>query len=484
MGKLFCKRFITFNVIFLFFSLTLFPSFNSQMVNTTIKNVEDSFTGNCDLLIIAPKQFKRLLRPLVIHKNKFGMETKLVTLDFIYDKIWYGRDNAEKIKYFIKETLDNCGIKYVLLVGGIKKQISKNEIYWLPVRYVHLSDRWGGTYEWGNYLEKKFLSDLYFADIYDSNGKFSSWDTDCDGIYGEWDDNKSAEDILDLCPDVYVGRLPCRSRLEVKIMVNKIINYEKFDNTCSEWFNKMVVVAGDTYLGNDIYEGEVETQQALDMMPGFNHIKLWTSEGNLTGYRDVIKTWNNGCGFIYFAGHGSPYLWGTYPPNDKPIIYGLKLQHIKFLFNGKKLPICIVGGCHNSMFNVSLFKSNSWTTKYGCYECFSWRLTRKIGGGSIATIGNTGLGYGADDKLDPKKGGGGGNLTTYFFEAIGMNKIEFLGEAFGSAITSYIDEFPIHWDENSNNDTTIDAKTVLQWELMGDPSLKIGGYAKIDNKID
>jgi hypothetical protein len=483
MGKLFCKKFIVFNVVFLFVSLTLFPSFSSQMVNTTLKKVEDNINGNCDLLILAPKQFKRLLQPLVNHKNKFGIETKLVTLDFVYDKIWYGRDSAEKIKYFIKETLDNFGIKYVLLVGGVKKQISKNEIYWLPVRYVYLSDRWGGTYEWGNYLEKKFLSDLYFADIYDSKGKFSSWDTDCDGIYGEWKDNKSAEDILDLYPDVYVGRLPCRNRLEVKIMVKKIIDYEKVNNSSSEWFNKMVVVAGDTYLGNDIYEGEVETQQALDMMPGFDHIKLWTSEGNLTGYWDVINVWNNGCGFIYFAGHGSPYLWGTYPPNEKPIIYGLNLQHIKFLFNGRKLPICIVGGCHNSMFNVSLFKTNSWTTKYGCYECFSWRLTRKLGGGSIATIGNTGLGYGADDKLDPTKGGGGGNLTTYFFEAIGMNKIEVLGEAYGSAITSYLDKFPIHWDENSYNDTTIDAKTVLQWELMGDPSLKIGGYAKIDNKI-
>ncbi|KYK29398.1 hypothetical protein AYK20_05470 [Thermoplasmatales archaeon SG8-52-1] len=454
------------------------------MIDKSLKKFEESNNGNFDLLILAPKQFKKLLKPLVAHKNKFGIETKLVTLDFVYEKIWYGRDNAEKIKYFIKETLDNSGIKYVLLVGGIKKQISKNEIYWLPVRYIYLSDRWGGTYEWGNYLEKKFLSDLYFADIYDSKGEFSSWDTDCDGIYGEWKDNESAEDILDLNPDVCVGRLPCRNRLEVKIMVKKIINYEKVNNSNSEWFNKMVVVAGDTYLGNDIYEGEDETQQALDVMPGFNHIKLWTSEGGLTGPKDVIKTWNNGCGFIYFAGHGSPYNWGTYPPNEKPIIYGLKLQHIKFLFNGKKLPICIVGGCHNSMFNVSLLNSNNWTTKLGCYECFSWRLTRKIGGGSIATIGNTALGYGSEDKLNPNKGGGGGNLTTFFFEAIGMNKIEFLGEAWSAAISQYIDKFPILWDENSNNDTTIDAKTVTQWVLMGDPSLKIGGYPKIDKKID
>jgi hypothetical protein len=477
------KKCLVMSIILLFFSLATFPAVNPQIVETSLQKTKGGDDNSiCDLLVLAPKQFKRPLQPLIYHKNKYGVRTKLVTLDHVYDQIWYGRDKAEKIKYFIKDAFDDSGIKYVMLVGGIKKQISKNEVYWLPVRYVHVVDRWGGTPEWGKYFERQFLSDLYFADIYDSEEKFSSWDTDRDGIYGEWNDNKSAEDILDLYPEVYVGRLPCRNRLEVRIMVRKIINYEKVNNSGKEWFKKMMVVAGDTYLGNDIYEGEVETQVALDRMPGFIPVKLWTSEGNLNGSKDVIKALNQGCGFLYFAGHGSPTCWATHPPNEESLIYGLSLKKIPRLINGKKLPICIVMGCHNSMFNVSLFHDTEWTGKYGVYECFSWRLTRKIGGGTIATIGNTALGYGCGDKLDPSQGGGGGNLTAYFFEAYGMNNTDILGAAWGKAISSYLDEFPIHWNENSYNDTSIDAKTVLQWHLMGDPSLKIGGYSPIESE--
>lgn len=476
------KKFVNLVIIFIFIGSAIFPAVNSQFINNSQEKVESNADNDiCDLLIITPWNFKRPLQKLVNHKNSFGVRTKLVTLNQIYKEIWYGRDNAEKIKFFIKDAIEESGIKYVLIVGGIRRQFALREYYWLPVRYVHIVDRWGGTLEWGDYYEKEYLSDLYFADIYESNGDFSSWDDDKDGIYGEWNENLSAQDILDLYPDISVGRLPCRNRVEVKIMVNKIINYEKQDNTEKDWFKTMVVAAGDTYREFEGYEGEIETQDALDNMPGFTHVKLWTSEGNLTGWKDVVNTWNQGCGFFYFAGHGSPISWGTFPPDDGPLVNGLKIFHMPFLSNGKKLPICIVGGCHNSMFNVS-FLNTPWMGFNPTYESFSWRLTRKIGGGSIATIGNTALGYGWGDKNDPNLGGGGGNLSAYFFEAIGINGIDILGKAIDYALSSYLDEFPIKWDENSFNDTTIDAKTVTNWFLMGDPSLKIGGYAQVENK--
>jgi len=468
------KKIFVFISVILFISMATFPVINSNKIShfvqiTNINNENDI----CDLLILSPSKFISSLQSLVYHKNQYGVRTKLVSLDYVYNQIWYGRDDAEKIKYFIRDAIEDSGIKYVLLVGGIKKQFSFYEDYWLPVRYVYLEDRWGSGKPY--YNEKKFLCDLYFADIYDSKGNFSSWDTDGDGIYGEWFNNKSAEDILDLYPDVYVGRLPCENIFEVKIMVKKIINYE--NNNCSdeEWFKRMMVVAGDTYPGDD-YEGETETQEALDRMPGFNPVKLWCSKGSFTGPKDVIKNLNNGCGFLYLAGHGTPSYWCTNSPYQNKSVLGLKTSQIPLLWNGNKLPVCVVSACHSSMFNVSLFHT-SWNGRYSCFECFSWRLARKIGGGTIATIGNTALGYGPKDKLDPSQGGGGGDIATYFFEAYGINNTDILGEAWGKAISSYLDEFPIKWSENSYNDTTIDAKTVEQWLLIGDPSLKIGGYS-------
>jgi len=55
-----------------------------------------------DLLIIAPRAFHNELLPLVKHKNSLGIRTVLVDLDEVYDRMfWQGRDEAEKVKYFI-----------------------------------------------------------------------------------------------------------------------------------------------------------------------------------------------------------------------------------------------------------------------------------------------------------------------------------------------------------------------------------------------
>ncbi|MEF8848452.1 MAG: C25 family cysteine peptidase [Candidatus Thermoplasmatota archaeon] len=44
----------------------------------------------------------------------------------------------------------------------------------------------------------------------------------------EWKDIGKPEDkYVDLIPNIEIGRLPCRYRYEVKIMVDKKINYEK-----------------------------------------------------------------------------------------------------------------------------------------------------------------------------------------------------------------------------------------------------------------
>ena len=47
---------------------------------------------------------------------------------------------------------------------------------------------------------------------------------------------------------------------------------------------------------------------------------------------------------------------------------------------------------------------------------------------------------------------------------------DILGETHASAITSYLTKFPPMTDR-------IDGKTVEEWALLGDPSLKIGGYS-------
>ena len=105
----------------------------------------------------------------------------MIALEDIFRGVYFpveGRDSAEELKYFIKNSVENWGVTYVLLVGGRYGGIS-TERWLIPVRYSHLYD--GG--------ESSFLSDLYFADIYRyDNGEivFEDWDSDHNGVFAEW----------------------------------------------------------------------------------------------------------------------------------------------------------------------------------------------------------------------------------------------------------------------------------------------------------
>jgi len=434
-----------------------------------------------DLLIIAPSRFTKYLDPLVNHKNDHGISTTLVTLAKIYDEEFWGRDKAEKIKYFIKDAIESWGIKYVLLVGGIKAQTT---IWDLPVRYSHvipLTEQ--------EYPEQSFISDLYYADIYNDEGKFSSWDSNDDNFFAEWSETYKEE--MDIYPDVYLGRLPCRTPSEVKIMVNKIIDYEK-DKCDNEWFKNLVLVAGDSYIDDaHLNEGELISKRAIELMPGFTPVKVYASEQDINK-KTINKAINPGCGFAFFCGHGSDVSWNThFPPADENNwCTGYSVLGMILLRNKEKLPITVVGGCHNGKFDISVMISiknglekkglryfglnsrfwyDGWAT-----NCWAWWLTSKKEGGAIATIANTGLGTHGEDDSDNNSIADylevlDGWMELRFLEFYGKENRDILGENHGDTMTGYLHKF-------LGDEAKMDVKMVQQWELFGDPSLKIGGY--------
>jgi len=446
-----------------------------------------NFPDEYDLVIITPQKFSEKLQPLIEHKESYGIRTTLKTTESIYDE-YSGRDQPEKIKYFIKDAIENWNILYVLLVGGKKSLLFGNwgiegpyhpndDLWHVPVVYNHLLDSTG---------EPGCLTDLYYSDIYkvkNNETVFDDWDSNKNDIYAEW--TIEFKDELDLYPDVYVGRLACRNKFEVNIMVNKIIKYETGECDPS-WFKKVVGIGGDSFddappLGDDYFEGEERNKLAFEYLSGFTPVKVWashegTKEPTPTKFH-ILRAINKGCGFLYFAGHGSTCLFRTYwyhgwHVNATPAFYIYTMMALR---NGEKLPICVVGACHNSEFNTSLFNFLKSKLDYvPTPECWSWTLTRKIGGGAIATIGYTGLEWVAtfgwdNDEIPDCTQYFSGYIDSRLFHAYGVDGVEFLGEACGQAISEYLDEFPgmaKKWD----------CKTAQQWLLLGDPSLKIGGY--------
>jgi hypothetical protein len=480
-----------FVILIVGFGFILAPTLTIEMtnaqeisINNTTSPQKNTAPSIYDLLIIAPKQFVKALQPLIVHKNAMNVRTCLVTIDEVYQQMfWHGRDKPEKIKYFIKTAKEEWGITYVMLVGGFLE---------IPVRYVFNADN--NTF-WN---EPCFISELYYADLYDKNGDFSSWDASNNGIYGEWYGDVAKDPDIDLYPDVYVGRLACLNKAEVKTMVHKIITYET-STYGQEWFQRLVLVAGDTYPASEnpnwtSYEGEVNTLNAIENMSGFEPTKLWTSDGSLTGPKDVIRAVNKGCGFLFFEGHANAFMWSTHPANDSHTwINGLNTVTMDFLRNKQMLPICVVGGCHNNELDVTprniltglkeegLRYFSSRTVPFGSFwrytwvrECWGWKLTAISKGGSIATIGCTGLGMSKEDKQSFS--GAGDYLDPTFFHEYGVNGTSILGKVWGNTISDYLNHYPIDWETPAAKDFAIDAKTVQQWALFGDPSLRIGGY--------
>jgi hypothetical protein len=410
------------------------------------------------LVIIAPAEYSDLLEPLVQHKNAYSVSTTLVTLEDIYNT-YFGRDNPERIKYFIKHACEDWGTSYVLLVGDMKT---------LPIRVTYAS-----------WWEQDILSDLYYADIYNAQGEFCSWDANGNNRFGEVDHNDYDIDGVDLYPDVHVGRLACADATEVTTIVNKIITYE--EETYNQiWFKRLVCAGGDTFplsygAPPFVYEGEITNIKVGQTLPDFEQTYLWTSKHNLhpASFNRAI---NKGAGFVSYAGHGFEHGWGTFRPNAITrfsIFY--YTPYINGLENGNKLPIIFFDACLTAKldFNVTdlehyypriinllvrIFDLSSDPMDF--YQCFAWSFLAKESGGAIATIGSTRTAYTWVDSNGVY--GGAGYLDVHFFDSYTDGVT--VGQMMTGAQNAYI------------QNVGPDYFTLEEYLLLGDPSLMTGGY--------
>jgi len=133
----------------------------------------------------------------------------MAVIGFNFNKINVEKKDIGKGKVNISnnvaiKNIEQKGISYVLFIGSI---------YEIPIRNSNVI-----LWDWNAYP----LTDLYYSDVYDSEGNYSNWDTNNNNLFGETD-----KDIFDLYPDVHIGRLACDKIDQVKIVINKIINYER-----------------------------------------------------------------------------------------------------------------------------------------------------------------------------------------------------------------------------------------------------------------
>jgi hypothetical protein len=393
------------------------------------------------LLIIAPEEFSEALQPLIDHKIQHNVPTTLITTEWIATHST-GRDLAEQIKYAIKDEIETHAITSVLLVGSFDK---------LPMRrsYVML-------WEW----DEEVITDLYYSDIYDSSGGFCSWDSNNNNQFGE------SSDRVDLFPDVHLGRLACDSLQDVTIVVDKIIHYET-ETYGSDWFNTMIYIGGNTFQWSPGNDGEDINQIVMDILPQFSPAIIWTSKGNFNR-RTISDTITQGAGFLDYSGHGFEFGMGTYPPIGTKMKYYYS-AFIKDTQNGYSLPIIFFDACLTAKIDYVLqdlldyrayFVFNLVAKVLGVntskrLPCYAWAFVNHENGGAIATIGATRTAFGGVED-------GAGKMSIEFFSA--YNSSQYLGEMLTQMQNGYLTDVPG------------DDFTVEEFILLGDPTLKIGGY--------
>jgi len=435
-----------------------------------------------DLVVITSEDFSYAAQPLVDHKNSMGIQTFLKTTGEIYNE-YQGMDKAEQIKYFIKDAVETHGVHYVLLAGDMKI---------VPMR------KCANTVITGIINWHEILSDLYYADIYDSSGNFSSWDTNNNEKYCEccYDfssaiiDSKIIDDV-DLYPDVGIGRVPCRTIEEFNNICDKIIHYETSIDG-KEWFDTTILMGGDT---NPDYESALEGEWLHEQYigpkmsrHGFDIVKLYTS---LDTFQPEIITEKIGlgAGFVSYAGHGYMDSIGTYPPMNSSVI-SYSIPDINELANGYKLPIFFLGACLTGKIDYDIFDKIMipLTTLYPYnfmhfikritdkidtkihFPCFAQSILNKQYGGGIAVVAATQPGLSAfayDDGEILEIIFGSGNLNRFFFESYEPGIL--LSNLFVEAQNLYINNI------RSPGSFIMDLVTLNEFNLFGDPSLKIGG---------
>ena len=394
------------------------------------------------------------------------MKTIVKTVEDIFSE-YEGRDKPEQIKYFIKNAIEEWGIDYVFLIGNIDD---------VPMRKTNIG--WPGSFE-------NLYSDYYYADIYDSHGDFSSWDSNNDNKFAEFeysfrvnwsgqnitiDWNKCIIDNVDLYSDISIGRILCSSSEEVKINVEKIIEYEQ-STSDQEWFNNMILMGGSSQRGNKNQDGEIINKQIGQIMieKSFTPIYLWTSLGNFNPL-DINSEISKGAGFISYTGHGFENGLMTYSPSGFKKYYGS--NWIDYLENNNKLPIIFFDACLTARPDFTLqdlleykpYRFLKIFTKNMNLSSnippFAMKFLNHETGGAIACIGATQLAYNAN--INGKAAYGASILNINFFKSYDQG-IK-LSEMLLQAQNEYI------------NSLGKDYLTIGEFILLGDPSLKVGGY--------
>ncbi len=377
------------------------PLFNETLEKGLLNyNPGDVITGYTDnpvrMIILTDTAFIKQLRPYIAWKTQKGYR-----LQILYKGAAYAGVTYTELKDTLTSICNSSGQpppEYLLIVGDVNR---------IPFY---------GTGQ---------VTDMYYGEL-DGNG--------------------------DYIPDMYIGRLPVADTNELKTVVKKLIQYEKFEFTDTNKFYTRALMAPGSDGGYATYmNGQVKYGVANYLTPA-NKIQEFHFyyPQNLTLQKDsMIKLINNGVSFINYTGHGDLTGW---------LHINIKTTDIPSFTNKSRYPFIISNACQTSRFNASSFGN---------------KMVVASDKGAIGFIGCSNDSYWDEDYYWAVGTGTPNDNPTY--ETTGLGALDRLFHTHGESPSDwYITMGQVNFAGNLSVSGSSSSRKKYYWEtynLVGDPSI-------------
>ena len=352
--------------------------------------------NGADYIIITDAEFVRDAQPLANFRSQQGLRTKIVEVQDIYDEFNHGISNPYALRDFLKFAYENWqppAPTYVLLLGdtNLKEKTSS-----VPTIQIQVPG-YGSS-----------ASDHQFVTFRGDDG----------------------------FPDMLIGRVPAENSIDVRLFVERAINYEN-KNQRGPWYKRILMLAGsdsDFHRQTNILIEEQELPRNYETKvvyaPPTAEEELTFGEGVTPVGRQVIEGFNDGASLVNYVGHGGGGRWASSRMMD------FEDPH-KNLTNISQLPFVISMTCFTGAFDIP-------------GGCLAEEFLRSESGGAIAVIGGTSIGLLLQDHI----------LNKEIFDVIFENNTQHLGAIVAEAKTQFLIALP----------GSLDLAHVFT--LFGDPATK------------
>ena len=299
--------------------------------------------GDAQYLLICDSSYMETMEPLAAFHENSGYTVETAAVQDILSSVT-GRDDAEKLRNFIRDRYLNHGTVFVLLAGDETL---------VPVRLVY-------TY---CELYSDFAAvDLYFADL------DGTWDGNGDGDFGQPDDD------LDLYADVLLGRALFSTIDEAELFVQKNLTYQGNPPT-GDWQTR-AVLCGAVLFEEIGYTADKGCDSIAVEFPPYWDVNKFYEELPGGGFTSHIPLISSGSAWNHYAGHGNERIISWH---ESPLGMMSNWIATDSLRNGPLAGIHTSIACHPG--------------EYIGQDCCAEALLNSPDGGGVAVLFNTSYGW-------------------------------------------------------------------------------------------